>query len=127
MQQASQLQQDQEFGGGAHPFLAPAPPSLPSLLLQHHHQQQQHPFAERTAAAQQHQPQRPQAADLHRLKVCGVPPGAFTDARLRQLFELCGRVSFPVLADAQLRLPGIINADRLGPPSTFLQQRKQQH
>lgn len=30
--------------------------------------------------------------DLHRLKICGVPAST-TDARLRQLFELCGKVS----------------------------------
>lgn len=35
----------------------------------------------------------PGQGDLHRLKICGVPAGSFTDARLRQLFELCGKVS----------------------------------
>ncbi|KIZ06516.1 hypothetical protein MNEG_1445, partial [Monoraphidium neglectum] len=33
----------------------------------------------------------PGASDLSRLKVCGIPAGDFTDARLRQLFELCGK------------------------------------
>ncbi|GBF95624.1 CUG-BP- and ETR-3-like factor [Raphidocelis subcapitata] len=52
---------------------------------QHHHQQQQQ--------QQQRAPQRGGATpDLHRLKICGVPAGSFTDAKLRQLFELCGKV-----------------------------------
>ena len=47
------------------------------------------------AAAKQQPQQRgpPSAAgDLHRLKICGVPVGSFTDAKLRQLFDLCGKV-----------------------------------
>lgn len=31
--------------------------------------------------------------DLHRLKINGLPAGSFTDARLRQLFSICGNVS----------------------------------
>ncbi|KAI8477492.1 MAG: hypothetical protein J3K34DRAFT_455294 [Monoraphidium minutum] len=49
-------------------------------------QQQQAPQLHRGAAA------AAAHGDLHRLKVCGVPAGDFTDARLRQLFELCGKV-----------------------------------
>lgn len=57
----------------------------PRQQLLHHHT---------AAAAQGPPPQRAHAphGDLHRLKVCGVPAGDFTDARLRQLFELCGKV-----------------------------------
>ena len=62
---------------------------------QQHQQLHQQPMHHHTALAQGPPPQRapaPGHGDLHRLKVCGVPAGDFTDARLRQLFELCGKV-----------------------------------
>lgn len=31
-------------------------------------------------------------SELQRLKVNGLPSGSFTDARLRQLFSICGQV-----------------------------------
>lgn len=88
------------------PFLG----AISTMYEQHgasfHQQQQQHAFTQQhglqaaaaaTAAAQQQQqhqrgPAGPPVGDLHRLKICGVPAGTFSDAKLRQLFELCGKV-----------------------------------
>jgi hypothetical protein len=81
MQQQQQQQQQQQALLAHQAFQGFLPP-------QQQQQQQHHP------PPQQPQPQQHRGgqADLHRLKICGVPTGTFTDAKLRQLFELCGKV-----------------------------------
>jgi hypothetical protein len=68
-------------------FLAGQPQPQGCLPQQHPRPQQQ-----RHGPPPQPHPARGGPADLHRLKICGVPAGTFTDAKLRQLFELCGKV-----------------------------------
>jgi len=65
----------------------------PDMMQQQYMQQQQHHLQQGGGGAVPGPPPSAAApADLHRLKICGVPAGTFTDAKLRQLFELCGKV-----------------------------------
>lgn len=72
--------------GSTHGVLHLGTPQLPGYA----HPQPLQPGVGLPPAAAPLPTRAPRGAELYRLKICGVP--ACTDARLRQLFSLCGTV-----------------------------------